>query len=78
MKLNLRLISTSTIAPTAPTDAASVGVAMPPRIEPSTATISASGGISDEITSRTSVAFSSFVGGVAGQLCGSVMALKTM
>ena len=34
------LRAASTIAPTAPIDAASVGVAMPPRIEPSTAAIS--------------------------------------
>ncbi len=36
----------SRIAPMAPTDAASVGVARPPMIEPSTATMSNSGGIS--------------------------------
>jgi len=37
------LRAAKTIAPTAPIDAASVGVAMPPRIEPSTAAIRRSG-----------------------------------
>ena len=35
------------MAPTAPTDAASVGVATPPKIEPSTARISSTGATSD-------------------------------
>jgi hypothetical protein len=38
------------VAPTAPTEAASVGVAMPPSMEPSTATISAIGGTSARAT----------------------------
>ena len=46
----------STIAPTAPIEAASVGVAKPARIEPSTATISSSGGISARTKRRPSEA----------------------
>ena len=69
---------TSTMAPTAPTDAASVGVAKPPRMEPRTATISSSGGISAMKTSPSSAARSSAVPGAAGQLFGSMMALKIM
>ena len=66
----------STIAPTAPTEAASVGVAMPPRIEPSTARISKSGGTSATKKSRTNWLFSSAGTGVAGQEAGAVAALN--
>jgi len=38
------------VAPTAPTAAASVGVAIPPRMDPRTATISAIGGTSARAT----------------------------
>ena len=40
---NRRLTIVSTMPPTAPTEAASVGVAMPAKIEPSTAMIRANG-----------------------------------
>ena len=43
-RLKLRLAAESSIAPTAPTEADSVGVAMPARMEPSTDRISSSGG----------------------------------
>jgi len=66
----------STIAPTAPTDAASVGVAMPPRIDPSTAVISISGGTSATRISRGRSLRSSSGTGVAGQDCGSTIALN--
>src|SRR5690606_9518736 len=66
----------STIAPTAPTDAASVGVAMPPRIEPRTAAMSASGGTSATTTSFTRSFFCSGGTGVAGQDSGENIALK--
>src|SRR5690606_39230545 len=56
----------STIAPTAPTEAASVGVAMPPRMEPSTAAMSSSGGTSATTTSLARSFFSSSGTGVAG------------
>ena len=69
-------MAASTIAPTAPTEAASVGVAMPPRIEPSTARISKSGGIRATKKSRTSWLFSSAGTGVAGQEAGAVAALN--
>ena len=65
------------MAPTAPTDAASVGVAMPPRIDPNTAKISARGGTSATKTSRSSFDFSSAGTGVAGQDLGSVAALNS-
>ncbi len=42
---SLPLSAASSMAPKAPRPAASVGVAMPKKIEPSTATISAAGGI---------------------------------
>ena len=45
-RLKRRWLMASTMAPTAPTEAASVGVAIPARIEPSTSTISSSGGTS--------------------------------
>jgi hypothetical protein len=45
-RLKLRLSAESSMAPTAPTEADSVGVAMPVRIDPSTASISSSGGAS--------------------------------
>jgi hypothetical protein len=66
------------VAPTAPTEAASVGVAIPPRIDPSTAKISRSGGMSAVRISRPSPAFSSGGTGVAGQLSGSRIALPMM
>ncbi len=46
------LRAASRIAPTAPTEAASVGVATPPRIEPSTARMSASGATSTATSRR--------------------------
>jgi len=62
----------SKIAPTAPTDAASMGVAMPPRMEPSTARISANGA-TRTVTSRAASgkprgAFGS--GAIAGDFSG--------
>ena len=42
-RLRRRCHAASAVAPTAPTPAASVGVASPARIEPSTSTISSSG-----------------------------------
>ncbi len=44
LKLSLPLNQASTMAPTAPTPAASVGVAQPPKIDPSTSTIRKVGG----------------------------------
>ncbi len=67
-----------TIAPTAPTEAASVGVAMPPRIEPRTAMISSKGGTSATPTSPNRCFLSSGATGVAGQDCGSKIALNTV
>ena len=56
----------STSDPMAPTEAASVGVANPPRIEPSTMKISASGAISAR-SSETAASFRALVsGGIAG------------
>jgi hypothetical protein len=62
-------------APTEPTEAASVGVAIPARIEPSTATISSSGGTRATTTSRKRPAFSDSGTGVAGADFGSSHAL---
>ena len=66
----------SSIAPTAPTAALSVGVAKPARIEPSTATISASVGTMLTMTSRRSERRSSSVTTSAGQLAGSRTAFQ--
>ena len=69
-------IAASSIAPTAPTEALSVGVAKPARIEPSTATISARVGIMLTMTSRQSVARSAAVTTSAGALSGSRIAFQ--
>ena len=66
----------STVAPTAPTEAASVGVAMPPMMDPSTAMISNSGGTIAVMTSLKIPFFSSALKGVAGHDFGSKIALK--
>jgi hypothetical protein len=69
------------MAPKAPTDADSVGVAMPPRIEPSTAMIRKIGGISAMITRRPRPAFSSAVitkGGQELRSCMPRMKTQTM
>jgi hypothetical protein len=55
-KEKARLKAARIIEPTAPIEAASVGVAKPARIEPSTATISSSGGISARTKRRPSEA----------------------
>ena len=55
-KEKARLKAARTIAPTAPIEAASVGVANPARIEPRTATISSKGGIRARTKRRPSVA----------------------
>ena len=69
--------SASRIAPTAPTEAASVGVAMPPRIEPSTARMSRIGATSTAISRRASArprrACGS--GGIAGDVFGKNTAM---
>ncbi len=76
LRLNRRLNRASTMAPTEPTEAASVGVAMPTRMEPRTAMMRASAGTSATSTSRIRCCFSSSGTGVAGQDFGSVIALK--
>ena len=65
--LSADLYAAKIIAPTAPTPAASVGVAAPNMIEPSTTVISASGGIIAPMTFVSAVAASSSGG---GQLAG--------
>ena len=67
----------SRIAPTAPTDAASVGVATPPRIEPSTARISAIGAIRTAISRRASAKprGASGSGAIAGDFFGKKIAM---
>ena len=64
------------MAPTAPTDADSVGVAMPARIEPSTASISASGGASAPTTRPGRPARRSALISSGGQDFGSTIDLK--
>ena len=63
------------IAPIAPTDADSVGVAKPSRMLPSTATISRSGGTSAEKTRRGSPLLCSSVICKAGTVSGWKIAL---
>ena len=67
-----RLISARISAPVAPMAPPSVGVAMPRKIVPSTRKISASGGISTNITRRSSLKPRSVraSGGSAGADCG--------
>ena len=71
------LSAASRIAPTAPTEAASVGVAMPPRIEPSTARIRRSGATSTAI--RRPASAKPFgapgSGGIAGEVFGKNTAM---
>ncbi len=65
-------------APTAPTLAASVGVATPARIEPSTATIRMSGGGNVlRAARRTSARLPSSAAGMAGALPGDMTATKS-
>ena len=72
----LVFIAASNIAPTAPTDAASVGVAMPPRIEPSTARISSSGATRTAASLRANAKPRGAVGsgGMAGAAFGKKIA----
>ncbi len=70
-KLKRRLATARMAAPATPTDADSVGVAMPARIDPSTVTISSSGGNSAVSTSRPSAARSASVTTIAGHDFGS-------
>ena len=66
------LMAASRIEPTAPTEAASVGVAMPPRIEPSTARMRSSGATSTAIRRRSqarSLSAPAGSGGIAGDVC---------
>ncbi len=64
------------MAPTAPIEPASVGVAMPPRIEPSTAAISASGATSTAASRTTSATPRAAFGsrGSGGEACGRTIA----
>ena len=66
----------SKIAPTAPTDAASVGVATPPRMEPSTARISAIGAMRTAISRRANAkpCGANGSGAIAGDFCGKKIA----
>jgi hypothetical protein len=71
------LISASKIAPTAPIEADSVGVATPPRIDPSTARMSRIGAISAS-TSRCASANpwgAPGSGGIAGEVFGKNTAM---
>ena len=66
----------SSSAPMAPTDAASVGVAMPPRIEPRTAMMSSSGG--SRMSSSRPMGSRSVEGGKAGARSGRRQAVNRM
>ena len=78
-RLKRPLMAMSSSAPTEPTEAASVGVAMPPRMEPRTARISARGGSRAVTISRPRPwPPSSRWKGVAGQDLGSKIALPAM
>ena len=70
------LRAASSMAPTAPIEAASVGVAMPPRIEPSTAKISSTGATSTCVSLRASAKprGASGSGGIAGAAFGQKIA----
>ena len=70
----------SSVAPTAPTDAASVGVAMPARMEPSTEMINTMGAIrawdtliASSLLVRPSISSSR---GMGGEVSGRTMAIK--
>ena len=76
-KLNCRLAMANSVAPTAPTDADSVGVAMPARIEPRTAMINSMGGMTAIATRPASPCRSAAVISRAGQDSGRVIALNT-
>ena len=70
--VNLRFTIVSTTPPTAPTDAASVGVATPAKMAPSTATMSAKAGINAMVT-RLSASLrntASSASGMAGAMSG--------
>ena len=75
-QLRRRLTSASTSAPVAPMAPPSVGVAMPRKIVPSTRKISASGGISTNMTRRSSLKPRSVraSGGSAGTAAGVIIA----
>jgi hypothetical protein len=60
----------------APTAAASVGVAMPPRMEPSTATISTIGGTSARVSSRPEMR-PAYSFGIAGAMSGRRKAMTS-
>ena len=64
----------SNTAPAAPIEAASVGVAIPPSIEPSTATIKASGAISETKNFREACQREDDAsGGIAGDMIGAIL-----
>ena len=74
-KSNERLERASNRAPAAPTPAASVGVAIPLKMVPRTAPISASGGSILDVNSDIVTGFVCFAGGTH---CGLKMAKQTM